>query len=147
MGRVIVVDDDREIRETVRMVLEDVGHDVEDAEDGLTALQLLASSVQPAVVLLDLMMPRLDGEQMLALIAGDPLLSHSHAYIVMTASRHIDFAPLRELLTALAIPVLYKPFDVDVLLDLIDAQSARMGSRELSPHEVEPRKDVSTPVA
>src|SRR6516165_4584281 len=59
--QVLVVDDDDAIRETLRSVLEDAGYTVVEDHDGLAAVQRLRRSRTPMVVLLDLMMPGLDG--------------------------------------------------------------------------------------
>src|ERR671930_2097979 len=58
--QVLVVDDDEGIRELVAMALSSAGYDVMSAPDGAAALELLATS-QPAVILLDLLMPKVDG--------------------------------------------------------------------------------------
>jgi CheY-like chemotaxis protein len=61
MGRtVLVVDDDVNIQATLRDLLQDEGYQVLTANDGLEALERLNSAL-PALILLDLMMPRMDG--------------------------------------------------------------------------------------
>lgn len=68
---VLVVDDDRDVRDLVTFALERAGCVVVAAEDGVDALEKLASGFAPAIILLDLEMPRLDGEGFLrALDAG-----------------------------------------------------------------------------
>lgn len=63
-GKVLVVDDDRDIRETMVDALADAGYEVLAAEDGLDALDVLRSEpAAPGVILLDLMMPRMNGVQ------------------------------------------------------------------------------------
>lgn len=57
---VLVVDDDRDIRETLQELLEQEGYDVETARDGAEALKL-ARRERPALILLDLYMPVMDG--------------------------------------------------------------------------------------
>jgi CheY-like chemotaxis protein len=62
-AHILVVDDDRELRDTLREVLEDLGYVVTSAEDGLDALsQLRGPARRPDLILLDLQMPNLDGE-------------------------------------------------------------------------------------
>jgi len=58
--KVLVVDDEKLIRWSLSQMLADVGHEVIEAEDGLTALDLVAEE-SPDVVLLDLRLPGLDG--------------------------------------------------------------------------------------
>jgi two-component system response regulator MtrA len=60
-GRVLVVDDDEAIREIIGIVLRDEGLEVSFARDGVEALEIAAEQPHPALVLLDLMMPRLNG--------------------------------------------------------------------------------------
>src|SRR2546421_8702019 len=62
---ILVVDDDPDIRELMKTLLELDGYHVELAEDGIDALKQLGAGVRPALILLDLMMPRMDGEQFL----------------------------------------------------------------------------------
>jgi CheY-like chemotaxis protein len=63
-GGILVVDDDPDIRESLREVLEDEGYDVACVGNGREALDYLKSSQpRPCVILLDLMMPVMDGWQ------------------------------------------------------------------------------------
>jgi CheY-like chemotaxis protein len=57
---VLVVDDNRDVREMLRRTLEKEGWEVSEAENGRVALQLVAQH-RPALILLDLMMPEMDG--------------------------------------------------------------------------------------
>jgi len=59
-GRVLVVEDDDGLRETLAEVLVDDGHEVRVAEDGEAALEAL-QEWSPEIIVLDLMMPRMDG--------------------------------------------------------------------------------------
>lgn len=59
--RILVVDDDRAVRESLRRSLSFNGYSVELAQDGREALDLIASQRPPDAVVLDVMMPRLDG--------------------------------------------------------------------------------------
>jgi CheY-like chemotaxis protein len=58
--RILVVDDNKETRWTLRLVLEDQGHSVEEADDGLDGVQK-ALALRPDVVLIDIDMPVFDG--------------------------------------------------------------------------------------
>ena len=73
--RVLVVDDEETIRELLADVLEAGGYEVATASDGLEAL-VEARRTHPDVILLDLLMPRMSGWDVLAEIEKDPLLAH-----------------------------------------------------------------------
>jgi CheY-like chemotaxis protein len=64
----MVVDDDEDIREVLKLFLEAEGYRVVTAADGRDALQQLQSHEQPSLILLDLMMPGMDGEQFMNII-------------------------------------------------------------------------------
>lgn len=125
LSGVLVVDDDTDIRETLRLALEDEGYSVHEAEDGVIALRTLRESPRPFVVLLDLMMPRLDGEGVLRAAASDERL-HRHVYLMVTAKYQSLPASLKALITQLDVPVLPKPVDLDVLLDAVAVASGRI---------------------
>ncbi len=68
--RVLVVDDDADTREMVRRLLEKAEWDVDEADNGLSGLDRLAGEL-PDIILLDLMMPEMDGFEFLARIGED----------------------------------------------------------------------------
>jgi CheY-like chemotaxis protein len=69
---VLVVDDDEAIRTAVAEILELSGYDVAVASDGQEAVELLEVGLEPRAIILDLMMPRMDGWTFLRRIRGDP---------------------------------------------------------------------------
>ena len=83
---VLVVEDDWDIREVVADVLRDAGRTVDTARDGLEALKKLDSVQRPCLVVLDLMMPRLDGIGFLRELAEHPL-KDDFIVLVMACSR------------------------------------------------------------
>ena len=110
--RVLVVDDDPDIRETVRLVLEDEGYAVEEAGDGAAALALLrAAPSRPDVILLDLMMPIMNGWQFCQYRATSAALQR--VPVVLITARHGVAPP------AGVSEVLLKPFDLDALSAVI----------------------------
>ncbi|HEX6123521.1 MAG TPA: response regulator [Ktedonobacterales bacterium] len=119
MARVLVVDDDQDIRDVVRFILEDAGYEVLEAGDGETALQTLRASPTPLIVLLDLLMPRPNGLDVLTEITADPALKQRHAYILLTADNAVLREQAEPLLTRLSAPTIGKPFDVDKLLETV----------------------------
>ena len=108
---VLVVDDDPDIRETLRFVLEDAGYPVYSAENGQEALAILAKAERlPGLILLDLMMPVMSGDEMLKALKQVKALAQIPVTIV-TASG----APMPPLASGL----LKKPVDLDVLLKIV----------------------------
>jgi CheY-like chemotaxis protein len=75
MSRVLIVDDDPDIRESLQDFLEDKGYSVETASNGAEALDVLRMSDLPHVILLDLVMPVLDGNAMYNAMQLDPRLA------------------------------------------------------------------------
>jgi CheY-like chemotaxis protein len=68
----MLVDDDEDIREVVRLFLEIDGYRVTTATDGVDALEQLKTCERPSLILLDLMMPRMDGEQFMKTLRTSP---------------------------------------------------------------------------
>jgi CheY-like chemotaxis protein len=113
-GPILVVDDDADIRSTIADILGDAGYEVEAAANGRAALDLLKTSRAPALILLDLMMPELDGwafmaalERELPQLAGVPVVifsAHGDARQAATSLEVVGFVkkPIRldELLAA-----------------------------------------------
>ncbi len=131
---VLVVDDDRSIRETLRAALQDEGYSVVEAGDGRQAISLLRSLGEPHVVLMDLRMPLLDGTKLLELIAADDRLVARHAYAVITANPDAVAAARRATHGRFALPVFTKPFDLEEVLTYV----ADAGARLLAGHDTPP---------
>lgn len=128
MAYVLVVDDDASIRELVRMVLEDEGYAVAEAVDGQAALDLLRIFAPPAVVIVDGLMPRLSGLELLAMIAREPALAQRHAYVLATGSSEITVPVGGTQTTAMPVRLLAKPFDLQALLEVVAAAAATLPS-------------------
>jgi CheY-like chemotaxis protein len=85
---VLIVDDDRDVREAVREVLQDNGYDVLEAGNGQDALDMLRGNTrQPCVILLDIMMPVMDGRQFREAQCNDPSLA-GIPVVVLSAGSH-----------------------------------------------------------
>jgi two-component system, chemotaxis family, chemotaxis protein CheY len=112
MSVVLVVEDDSYVRDAILEVLTDSGYTPVGAANGAEALARLgATSEAPAVILLDLMMPVMDGWQFRARQQGDPTLA-AIPVVVLTAQPNIE-----ESARALrAAGTLKKPVQLDVLL-------------------------------
>lgn len=107
---ILLVDDDQELRDLISDLLEEEGYAVVATGDGKEALRYLAGGRAPVLILLDLMMPIVDGWTFLSVIRGDARLSRIPV-VVMTASK-------RDRPDG-AISALKKPFRISDLLDTV----------------------------
>lgn len=119
MAGVLIVEDDEPTREVLADLLTDAGYAVLTAPNGKPALERLRTHPMGLVVLLDLMMPEMDGYALLQAVAADSSLATRHAYILMSAT--IKTLPLRvvELLRQLHLSSLQKPLDIDEVLAVV----------------------------
>ena len=97
MKRVLVVDDDPSLALLAQLVLERAGFSVRHAVDGPLALEALAEDPLPDLVLLDVMLPRLDGFEVLRRIRADARTKDLPVIMVTSFSRDQDAARGREL--------------------------------------------------
>lgn len=114
MARVLVVDDELDIRQAVAEVLAEEGHQVVAASDGAEALERLRA-FHPNLVLLDLMMPVMNGWEFRSAQKCDPDLSGIPVIVVSALGR--DAAIDAE-------GFLQKPFDLDELLSAVSRHAA-----------------------
>src|SRR5688572_13209265 len=97
-GKVLVVEDDQEIREILTEVLTDNGYEVETAANGREALDLINTSM-PCVMLLDLMMPIMNGWQLLGELEAQGSVPALPVVVVSAAQESVppkgsrDFLP------------------------------------------------------
>src|SRR6185503_4875400 len=113
-GRVLVVDDEPMVRETLGQVLTDEGYVVDLAVDGKTALECVHAA-QPDAILLDLMMPGMNGRQFLQALREDPAYA-AVPVLIMTAVHGVEL----NLPAVGASEVVEKPFkNVDELLNKV----------------------------
>lgn len=81
---VLVVEDDEDVRDCILQVLQDEGYSVEVAVDGKEGLEKLAKMPVPTLVLLDLMMPSMNGWEFLDVQKKDPALAE-HKIVTISA--------------------------------------------------------------
>lgn len=72
---VLVVDDDDDLRDTMLMLLDMHGYTAIGASNGLDALQVIRTRGRPAIILLDLRMPAMNGQEFAAALHDDPALA------------------------------------------------------------------------
>ena len=112
---VMIVEDDRDVRESIAEVLEDNQYTVMGAANGREALERLRTSEKPCVILLDIMMPIMNGWEFREMQEKDPELSEI-PIIVLTA--HAD---IHEAASGMhAAGMLRKPVKLDSLLSTVD---------------------------
>ena len=119
-SRVLVVEDDETLRETIGDLVADDGHEVRVAVDGIDALAQ-SDGWQPDLVILDVMLPRMDAFEFRA----RQLAAGGHPAKVLLVSAAADLAAAAERLSADA--WLPKPFSVDALIDAVDELLGRQG--------------------
>ena len=117
--RVLLVDDERDIVDTVKYSLELRGYDVDACYDGETALKK-ARSGRYALVLLDVMLPGKNGYEVSRILKEDMLRGDVPAFkIMLITARKLDNEVREDFVStwSRADACLYKPFDLDSLLD------------------------------
>ena len=113
MASVLIVEDDRDTREMLGRFLELEGFDVQTAANGELALKVLQDEGRPSVIILDLMMPVMNGWQFRVAQQSDPNLSEIPVVVVTAAGVRDDIPAIS------ADGWLSKPVDFDRLLATI----------------------------
>src|SRR5688572_24600390 len=106
----MVVDDDADIREALRDVLEQAGYGVAEAANGREALRYLTGNPAPMAILLDLFMPVMDGWQFAQRVQATPRLADIPLIVVTASGAHWGYPSER---------VLRKPLDLSRLLEVL----------------------------
>ena len=116
MSKILVIDDDGLVRETIVSLLRDVGYEVLAADDGATGMALFRSE-QPDLVITDLIMPEQEGLQTITEMLKDK--PNAKIIAISGAARvgKMDFLKIAEVLGA--IDAIRKPFDPDQLLTAV----------------------------
>ena len=130
-GNELIVEDDPETREMLTTLLTTQGFYAVGAEDGLEGLHLLRSvrhraPQTPCLVLLDLTMPRLGGNEFRRAQLNDPILA---GVPVAVMSGAIDVRQRAETLGAVA--TLTKPIDVDLVIEVVRRYCSGSGKSEV----------------
>jgi len=120
--RVLEVEDDPDIREMVSKLLLSEGYKVVSAEHGQDALEKMEGGFRPDVILLDLMMPVLNGFDVLRVMHRTPRWS-SIPVVIVSANQGHDLVDLG---TA---AIIRKPFDLNVLLNTLRRLLSRAAAR------------------
>ncbi len=122
MTKILIAEDERDIRELISFTLEFEGYDVIMAPNGEDALELVFKE-RPDLVLLDVRMPRLDGYEVCRSIKHDVTIEHIPVAFISAKGQQSE---IDEGIRAGAVDYLIKPFSRDQLLTMV----ARLLSEE-----------------
>jgi CheY-like chemotaxis protein len=111
--RILIVEDDADVRQALADAMRDAGADVVVARDGLDALERLRSGPRPTVILLDLRLPRLGGEGFLTEMRADPRFDHIPVITMTGGSGAAQGGGV--------VARLQKPFDFDDLCRIVES--------------------------
>ncbi len=131
---ILIVDDDDDIREVLGLVLRSDGHWVDEAVDGVDALARLQTSSLPSLILLDLMMPRLDGEGFVNAMRKDARLRDIPVCILSG-----DDAARKKAEELGSIECLVKPIELRQLTAIIRDVETATAARNEEPARLEER--------
>ena len=115
MKKILVIDDDADIRESLQAILESYGFDVITADGGAPALAMLRAGERPDVILLDLMMPEMDGAETRRRQVADPAIADIPVIVISAGGDAVRKA------RAMGLSGLTKPLDVDRLIAMLSA--------------------------
>jgi CheY-like chemotaxis protein len=113
--RILVIDDDLAIRVLLQAVLKRMHFEVDLAEDGLAGLEKVQSGAPFDLILLDLMMPRLNGYEFIQEMSRRHAAARPHIVVFTAAGRRgVEKIPDASVCNAIL-----KPFDLDKFIDII----------------------------
>ena len=109
--RILLIEDDTDVRDALADALRDAGLAVDVAVDGLAGLERLRVDPVPSLILLDLRLPRLGGEEFLRAMRNDEAYEHVPVITMTAGSDPVDDEDV--------VAHLHKPFDLDDLLQIV----------------------------
>jgi CheY-like chemotaxis protein len=116
VSRILIVDDDPNIVQMLSDILTDEGYEVATATQSLRAFDR-AKEAQPDLILMDIMMPYLDGLDQIKLLSLDDDLKDIPIIVITAKARALD--GIDDLRALRIVDYLYKPFEISDLLDKI----------------------------
>jgi CheY-like chemotaxis protein len=134
LSTILVVDDDADIRSMLRLILEPAGHEVVEAVDGEAAMVLIKPNSLPDVITTDLVMPTLNGQELIGRLRSEPRTASIPIVVVSAdpyAARALQASGLVE-------AVVIKPFDPSVLAACIGAVVGRVNAALPNLHHLSP---------
>ncbi len=135
--KILLIEDNLEMRENIAEILELANYEVEQAENGRIGVSR-AKSLTPDLIICDIMMPELDGFEVLYMLSKDPATS-TIPFIFLTAKA--DKTDMRKGMNLGADDYLTKPFEE---MELLDAVESRLHRRNAIKEELSPKlEDVN----
>jgi CheY-like chemotaxis protein len=129
-AKILVVDDDPDMRDTLQLILESAGYAVIVAEDGKQCLAKLKEEI-PDLILLDLLMPRMDGFEVCKVLKDPRYAKYGHVPIIILSSVQEGVSQRRyELETGIRLDVddyVEKPIEGSALLERVGKIIKRIG--------------------
>jgi len=125
--KVVCVEDEQEMIDLIRLILSRRGFEVLGANGGVRGLELIRAEM-PDIVLLDLMMPEMDGWQVYQQLKADPATEHIPVVVVTAKAQNID--KVLGLHIARVDDYISKPFSLQELVDRVEAVLARQGQAQ-----------------
>ncbi|MBX3045877.1 MAG: response regulator [Anaerolineales bacterium] len=122
--KVVCVEDEQEMIDLIRLILGRRGFEVLGANGGVRGLELIRAE-KPDIVLLDLMMPEMDGWQVYQQLKADPATEHIPVVVVTAKAQNID--KVLGLHIAKVDDYISKPFSLQELVDRVEAVLERQG--------------------
>ena len=133
MTRILVVDDERDVRELVKTTLQENGYQVLEASDGVEAYAAAADAAvaeKPDLIVLDLMLPKLNGFEVLEKLKQNPQTSYIPVVILSARGQAQDE---NRALSSGATDYMTKPWSADELADRV--RIALDQRRNAKPHQ------------
>jgi CheY-like chemotaxis protein len=123
---VLVIEDDVSTRDFLCDLFGVEGYSVVAAAEGAAGLEVLRTSQSRLVVIVDHRLPDMSGMDILRVVATNTHLRQTYAYVMVTADAHRFSASDQAIQQELHIPVIAKPFDIEVLLDAVAQAQLRL---------------------
>lgn len=111
-NNVLIIEDDRDIRESLQLVLETEGYSVKAAANGHEGMEMLKRINRPCLILLDLMMPVMNGWEFLQARSQDIMVASIPVVVVSAATDRLKEAK--------ADGALRKPVEIDALIKIVE---------------------------
>lgn len=131
--KVLIVDDEPDLRDAIRDLLVDDGYETLTARNGPDALDLLRASRYPLVVFLDMLMPGMRGDTVIETLIAERALPGKHAIILLTASPSTVPRNTSETLLKYQIPVVRKDVGLEKIGTLVEEAYERISRQRQQP--------------